>query len=168
LSVASTPSLNKRQRMIVEQVYYGRNTPGALMEYLSVGKKSPIREDNFRRTMKPILRTGIVEESDGRYTLSEENIDREFLRAGGLDNLHRYLPGIRRESADYEKEGEKINLERSEKKIEAHLRGEIAREELTEWERDQAQGRRLVNVAKKGSNGRPSAGGISKEMMRHE
>lgn len=142
------PGLKKKQRMIIEQIRYGRNDPELLSEYLWM------RKNNLKnQTMKPILDSGLVEEKDGRYFVSEESIDSAFIGSGGKANLDQYLGEIYKDGQQYKEEGEDANLKRSMEKIESHLRGETPFDELSRWERDQASGRRLSGLSKRKNQG---------------
>ncbi len=141
-----TRSLKKKQRMIIEQIYYGRNTPELLSEYLGM------RKNNFKsQTMRKILKTRIVRENGGVYEISHEAIDETFVSSGGQAALHAYLERIGLETMEHDLDGQGANDRRSMEKIDAHLRGDIPLEELTRWEKDQATGIRLRAVSKRKS-----------------
>ena len=67
-----TPTINKKQRFVVEQVAYGRNTLKDLIDYFGA------REDNFKRTIEYLLQKSILIEFGGAYVISEEAIHQEF------------------------------------------------------------------------------------------
>jgi hypothetical protein len=50
-----TPSSNKRQKFLAEQVLYGRNTIEGLMDYFGASKN-----DLIKRTVNPLLEEGIL------------------------------------------------------------------------------------------------------------
>ena len=139
-----TPTINKKQRFVVEQVTYGRDTLEELVEFFGTTKY------NFQRTISTLKDTGILTEVDGQYILSEEAIVKEFNDSGGEKLLKRYLERIRRERAAYSEWDEMDyqfwyeELPFSDDKIDAVLRKELPKEELNAKEKNELVARRLM------------------------
>lgn len=139
-----TPTINKKQRFVVEQVAYGRDTLEELAAFFRTKKY------NFRRTISPLLDKGIMVEIDNQYILSEGAIAKEFNGSGGEKLLKSYLERIQREREEYSAWDEVDyqfwyeGLPLSEDKIDAVLRGELPLEELNAKEENECVGRGLA------------------------
>ena len=87
-----TPSLNKRQKFLAEQVLYGRSTIEDLVDYFGARKY-----DLIKRTVNPSLEEGILLQEGEMLRVSWEGVDEAFVDSGGEDLLLGYVRRIQGE-----------------------------------------------------------------------
>jgi hypothetical protein len=92
IKLAWTPSLNKKQKFLAEQVLYGRSTIEDLVAYFGARKN-----DLLKRTIAPLLEGGILLKEDGTLRFSWEGVDEAFVDSGGEDLLLGYVRRVRGE-----------------------------------------------------------------------
>ncbi|KAL8956156.1 MAG: hypothetical protein Q9183_006394 [Haloplaca sp. 2 TL-2023] len=137
LKIMWSPTLNKNQRFLLEQILYGRNTLESLYDYFQIKRK-----DNFKKNCIGTLldRELIVEaEFDGiiYYKVLVEGVEKLFDKSGRA-NLERYLEFVKEEQKVYRESGQKANLIKSNQKVLSYFRGELAEDELNTKERAEA------------------------------
>ena len=95
-----TPSLNKRQKFLAEQVLYGRNTIEGLVDYFGARKN-----DLIKRTVNPLLEVGVLRKEDGTLRFSWEGVYEAFVDSGGEDLLLGYVRRVQGERQKSKKLG---------------------------------------------------------------
>jgi hypothetical protein len=87
-----TPSLNKRQKFLAEQVLYGRTTIEDLVDYFGARKN-----DLIKRTVNPLLEEGILLQEGETLRVSWEGVDEAFVDSGGENLLLGYVRRVKGE-----------------------------------------------------------------------
>ncbi len=138
--------ITTKEKFILEQVAWGRNTVQSLAEYFGMDEKGLLY-----RNLKPLENRGLLIKEGEEYIVSEERIEEMYTGAKGERAHESQRDRVSLDRKEYKESGEDANLKRSMEKIEAHLRGDIPVEDLTRWEKDQATGIRLRAVSKRKS-----------------
>jgi hypothetical protein len=84
--------LNKRQKVLAEQVLYGRCTIEDLVDYFGARKN-----DLIKRTVNPLLKEGILLQEGETLRVSWEGVNEAFVDSGGEDLLLGYVRRVQGE-----------------------------------------------------------------------
>jgi primase-polymerase (primpol)-like protein len=112
-----------------------------------------IRKDNLMSRVTNHMRyLNLIEYEGNELKLSdnyEEALHQVFVGSGGEKALLKALEKFKGEREEHSLHGEEANWKRSEEKIEAYLNGDLNKDDLTPWEKNQANARCWASMISK-------------------
>jgi len=133
--------ITTKEKFILEQVAWGRNTVQSLAAYFGISEKTLL----YNHLNQLESRRFLVKDGE-EYSVVTERIDQTYYGTKGEELHSTHKDRVSTEREENKEAGEDANLKRSMEKVEAYLRGDVPYEDLTRWERDQASGRRLMGL----------------------